>query len=205
MNPEDKEALSAWIDGESEALEERRLLRDHEARELAQTVARWQVIGEVIRNTPNSSLEPKRRRAQFGSIQQALVQIQTQSPAAENSQVGRAHAHGRQFRWYAVAASLTLVMAIGALMPQDMPSSPIASQSNDQVSAEIAARQPIFVSAGDVSSEDLDELSLNPELRALDEASRAQLRAYLQQHDQLSQLATQQRLVSYPRTASKDQ
>jgi len=73
------------------------------------------------------------------------------------------------------------------------------------VSAEIAARQPIFVSAGDVSSEDLDELSLNPELRALDEASRAQLRAYLQQHDQLSQLATQQRLVSYPRTASKDQ
>ena len=72
-------------------------------------------------------------------------------------------------------------------------------------------QQCVFILAGEASGDLYGGMLVkallrsNPELKALDDASRARLRAYLKQHDRLSHLATQQRLVSYPNAGTSDQ
>ena len=49
MNGDEKATLSALIDGESDSLEERRFLRDHDPALAIETVQHWQLIGRVLR------------------------------------------------------------------------------------------------------------------------------------------------------------
>ena len=50
-------------------------------------------------------------------------------------------------------------------------------------------------------SNELDEVDTNPDLRALDAEGRAKLRAYLQQHDRVSQSGSRQAFVNFPQSS----
>ena len=69
MNGDEKATLSALIDGESDSLEERRFLRDHDPALAIETVQHWQLIGRVLRRDQGVDADLAAQQALFRRIQ----------------------------------------------------------------------------------------------------------------------------------------
>ena len=203
MNPEDKEALSAWLDGESAPLEERRLLRDHEALALLPSIAGWQEIGDALRGERSSALSVAERREQFNMISKAIRRVAKDTEDKSTVAPQQPSRTAFRSRWFSAVASVAAVAVVGILMLDGL--TPRTESTLTAAAPEPTRVEQPLILAGAEPTVMSDALRSNPELKALDDASRARLRAYLKQHDRLSHLATQQRLVSYPNAGTSDQ
>jgi len=202
MNGDEKATLSALIDGESESLEERRFLRDHDPAMAIETVQRWQLIGRVLRGGQAVDVDLSEQRALFRRIQ-AEVAAETDGlavPETNTFSLGRPWIYG-------LAASVLIVALAAFIVPSLQVPAPTLGPSQVAVQAPVDPRQSVALAAfntTDTSEVAFDEMRANPDLKALDEVGRAQLRAYLKQHDELSQLGSRQVFVNYPSSTSSN-
>lgn len=196
MNGDEKAILSALIDGESEALEERRFLRDHDPAKAMDTVQRWQLIGRVLRGGQGVNTDLAAQQTLFRRIQ-AEVAAETDGIA-----IPRKNAFSLGRPWvYGLAASVMVVAVAAFIVPSLQAPAPTLGPSQAAGQAPIDQLQNAGMAAFNTATTDsdaYDEMRANPDLKALDEVGRAQLRAYLKQHDELSQLGSRQVFVNYP-------
>lgn len=199
MNGDEKAILSALIDSESESLEERRFLRDHDPAAAVETVQRWQLIGQVLREGQGVDAGLAEQQALFRRIQaEVAAESDGLAVAEENT-----FSFGRPLI-YGLAASVLVVALAAFIVPSLQVPAPTLEPSQASVQPPDDQLQNVSLAAFNAKTTGgVDEMSANPDLKALDDVGRAQLRAYLKQHDELSQLGSRQVFVNYPaRTSS---
>ena len=204
MNSDEKTTLSALIDGATESLEERRFLRDHDPAVVVDTVARWQLIGNSIRGSDRLAVEAdlKAQPALFHRIQAEIAsETKVISPLAHEGSPARKP-------WVLGLAASVLIVALAAfIIPSLQVPAPTLESSQASLAVPIKPEQSVALASFNVTgarSTDFDEMNTNPDLKVLDAVGRAQLRAYLKQHDELSQLGSRQVFVNYPSSTSSN-
>ena len=202
MNGDEKATLSALIDGESDSLEERRFLRDHDPALAIETVQHWQLIGRVLRRDQGVDADLAAQQALFRRIQVEVAAEADELAVSEK----KSFSLGRPWI-YGLAASVLIVALAAFIVPSLQTPTPTLGPSQAAVQAPVDQRQSVALAAfntTDASEVAFDEMRANPDLKALDEVGRAQLRAYLKQHDELSQLGSRQVFVNYPSSTSSN-
>ena len=202
MNSDKKATLSALIDGESESLEERRFLRDHDPATAVETAKRWQLIGGVIRGGQQVDSDLAGQQALFHRIQAEVA-------AESNVLVNAAHKtfNARRPWVLGLAASMLIVALAAFIVPSLQVPAPTLGPSQAGLERPVDPPQSVALAAFNTTTAngaDFDEMNANPDLKALDEVGRAQLRAYLKQHDELSKLGSRQVFVNYPPSTSSN-
>ncbi|MGB2482105.1 MAG: hypothetical protein ACPH91_12305, partial [Pseudomonadales bacterium] len=211
MDLEDKIRLSAMFDGEATDLEERRFFRDHAPADSALELARWEAVRQALRGRQPSFISDTHQVALFESIHEAIAKEPSLAPVSEPKTTSR-----RRPMAFAAAASVLLMVGVALMVPelQDIDSVQnrdgvaMNALGDDARKVRDPARTEVLSVALDPSklgTNELDEVDTNPDLRALDAAGRAKLRAYLQQHDRVSQSGSRQAFVNYPNPRDGDQ
>jgi hypothetical protein len=222
MDEEDKIRLSAMFDGEATDLEERRFFRDHAPADSALRLARWETVRQVLRGGQTSFFSEAQQVALFEGIHAAIDEEAPLTAGGAPKMPSK-----RRPIAFAAAASVLLIIGVGLLMP-DLQNVDLASERDgvavsggslaEQSMGEPSVREPsvrefstrqsstrevasIAFDPSRSGSNELDEVDTNPDLRALDAAGRAKLRAYLQQHDRVSQSGSRQAFVNFPQSS----
>ena len=217
MDEEDKIRLSALFDGEATDLEERRFFRDHAPADSAHRLARWETARQVLRGGQTSFSSEAQQVALFESIRTAIAE---EAPLTMTG-VPKMPSKRRPIA-FAAAASMLLMIGVGLLVPEFQNGDSANKRGDIAVSGgslarpsmgepsvgQHSTRQPSMREVATIGfdpnrsvSNELDEVDTNPDLRALDAEGRAKLRAYLQQHDRVSQSGSRQAFVNFPQSS----
>ncbi|MFY9178871.1 MAG: sigma-E factor negative regulatory protein [Venatoribacter sp.] len=183
MDERINESLSALVDGETDELEVRRLLKQSETDgQVLETWHRYQLIGSIMRGEPVAQIDLSRgvRQAIDGEPMDELI---TSTPATEAKS---------KRSWYvasgAVAASMMLAVLVGVqwqMQEQDAPA--VASAQISPAMHQLEKTAPVVlasVSAVPATANTASESTLNQE--QLEEAQR-KLQEYVFQHGDVLQ------------------
>lgn len=181
MTETKKESLSALIDGEASEIEVHRLLREFRSED--DFVDRW-AIYQQVRTTvrrgvePASPLTPEHHQALFNRISEAIDAEDAHAAAPLAATSSTRVVLGS----LALAASLVVAVFIGVQQPEETGS--LAD-----------GRQTAPVEVQTVANTMADQQT--PELVELDEEKQRRLRAYLNQHDRMARMNSNQQLVNF--------
>lgn len=199
-----KESLSALLDGEASEIEVHRLVREfRDDDSLTTSWAMYQQIRTTVR--AESQFEPEHHSALFARISSAIEEedAHTDSGASFGLQRSGLKRAGLKRNTavagsLALAASLVIAVFIGVQPGSDTAQSTIASVSESSpgmTGRPAVSGVQMVANPGQglaASSE-----SAMPELVELDEEKQRRLRAYLNQHDRMSRMNTQQQFVNH--------
>ena len=192
-----RESLSALIDGEASEIEVHRLVREFRSDEsLVSSWALYQQIGSTLR-AERGSVSIEHHRQLFTRITDAIESEDSHSRESQKAASPRAVIAGGM----ALAASMVLAIFIGIQEPSE--SVPLADAGPQTAAMETASsNQSPLLDVQTVANQS-DVQPRTPELVELDEEKQRRLRAYLNQHDQMSRMNPGKQFVNYKETPKK--
>ncbi len=192
-----RESLSALIDGEASEIEIHRLVREFRSDEsLASSWATYQHIGSTLR-TDRGSVSVEHHQQLFTRITDSIELEDSHSREAQKSAAPRTVIAGS----LALAASMVVAIFIGIQQPQE--SLPVADTGAQTLSSgTVASHQSSVIDVQTVANQS-DVQPQTSELVELDEEKQRRLRAYLNQHDQMSRMNRDKQFVNYKETSNR--
>ena len=192
-----KESLSALLDGEASEIEVHRLVRDFRSDEsLKSSWAVYQNIGSTLRAGRGSACTEHDQQL-FARITDAIESEGSHSGKVKKAASPRSVIAGS----LALAASMVVAIFVGIQPPSESES--------------LADAEPRAAVTGTVSSKQSPALDVQtvaipsevqqrtPQLVELDEEKQRRLRAYLNQHDQMSRMSAGKQFVKFKEKPKK--
>ena len=192
-----RESLSALIDGEASDIEVHRLVRDFRSDEsLISSWAVYQHIGSTLR-AGSGLVSSEHHQQLFTRITDSIESEESHSEEAQKAVSPRSVIAGS----LALAASVVVAIFVGIQPLPELDS--------------LADAAPRAAFTGSVSSNQSPALDVQtvvipsevqqrtPELVELDEEKQRRLRAYLNQHDQMSKMSAGKQFVKFKETSKK--
>ena len=192
-----RESLSALIDGEASEIEVHRLVREFRSDEsLTSSWAMYQHIRSTLR-ADSGSVSIEHHQQLFARITDAIESEDSHSREIQKSASPRTIIAGS----LALAASLVVAIFIGIQQPSE--SQPLADAGAQTSSmGTVSSNQSPVLDVQTVANQS-DVQPRTSELVELDEEKQRRLRAYLNQHDQMSRMNPGKRFVNYKETSKK--
>lgn len=192
-----RESLSALIDGEASEIEVHRLVREFRSDEsLTSSWAMYQQIGSTIR-ADSGVVSVEHHRELFTRITDAIESEDTHSREIQKSASPRVIIGGS----LALAASLVIAIFIGIQQPSEPL--PLADAGAKAAPMGIVSSNQSPVLGVQTVANQSDVQLRTSELVELDEEKQRRLRAYLNQHDQMSRMNPGKQFVNYKETPKK--
>ncbi len=194
-----RESLSALIDGEASEIEVHRLVREFRSDEsLTTSWAMYQHIGSTLRADRGSvSLGHHQHQQLFARITDSVEGEDSHSREVQKPASPRTVIAGS----LALAASLVVAIFIGIQQPSE--SLPVADTGAQTFSTgTVSSNQSPVLDTRTVANQS-DFQSGTSELVELDEEKQRRLRAYLNQHDQMSRMNPDKQFVNYKKTPKR--
>jgi len=190
-----RESLSALIDGEASEIEVHRLVREFRSDEsLTSSWAMYQHIGSTLR-TDSGSVSIEHHQQLFTRITDAIESEDSHSREIQKSASPRTVIVGS----LALAASMVIAIFIGIQQPSEsLPLADAGAQTSS--TGTVSSHQSPVVDVQTVANQS-DVQPRTSELVELDEEKQRRLRAYLNQHDQMSRMNPGKQLVNYKETS----
>ncbi len=203
---EQRETLSALMDGEASEIEVHRLLRQMgENESLKETWLSWHQVRRIVQSPGNDQVLPIEQHLRLHrSIQQAIAD---EAPyQMKGGAVPRSFGVKRPMAGLAIAASLVVAVFVGMQVEQQTGGGAQPSELASVPGQSAAGGNPVITprTVQTVANLATDSATLGSDgelddgLRALDEEGQKRLRAYLQQHDQMARMKNNTSLVTYP-------
>jgi len=192
-----RESLSALIDGEASEIEVHRLVREFRSDEsLTSSWAMYQHIGSTLR-ADRGPVSLEHHQALFTRIADSIENEDSHSRELQKTASPRTVIAGS----LALAASMVVAIFIGIQQPAE--SLPVADSGAQTFSAgTVAGNHSPALDVQTVANQS-DVQPLTSELVELDEEKQRRLRAYLNQHDQMSRMNSGKQFVNYKETPKK--
>ncbi|MCS5582395.1 MAG: RseA family anti-sigma factor [Pseudomonadales bacterium] len=192
-----RESLSALIDGEASEIEVHRLVREFRSDEsLTSSWAMYQHIGSTLR-TDSGSVSIEHHQQLFTRIIEAIESEDSHSREIQKSASPRTVIAGS----LALAASMVIAIFIGIQQPSEsLPLADAGAQTSSM--GTVSSNQSPVLDVQTVATQS-DVQPRTPELVELDEEKQRRLRAYLNQHDQMSRMNPGKQFVNYKETSKK--
>ena len=192
-----RESLSALLDGEASEIELHRLVRDFRSDEsLSSSWAVYQHIGSTLRGG-SGSVSIEHHQQLFTRITDAIESEESHFKESRKAALPRTVIAGS----LALAASMLVAIFVGIQPP---------SESESLADAEPRAAVTGTVSSNQSPALDVQTVAIpsevqqrTPELVELDEEKQRRLRAYLNQHDQMSRMNPGKNFVNYKEKPKK--
>jgi sigma-E factor negative regulatory protein RseA len=213
MNDKMNESLSALVDGETDELEVRRVMkRIDQNPEILQTWRRYQLIGSVLRNEPASTVDLSRgiMQALDGEpMDDVVVPTSAAGHVAESTSVS----NGKSSRWNwlasgAVAASVTLAVLVGVRVTSELQTPAVGGQALSAVTPNYTAEPSDAIAEALVSAEPMSSTAISvaesqpqADSETLREAQNV-LKEYVLQHTEHASLNTASGMMPYARVAN---
>jgi sigma-E factor negative regulatory protein RseA len=190
-------SLSALIDGEASEIEVHRLVREFRSDEsLTSSWAMYQHIGSTLR-TDSGSVSFEHHQQLFTRIADSIESEDSHSREVQKSASPRTVIAGT----LALAASMVVAIFIGIQQPPE--SLPVADTGVQTLSTgTVSSNQSPALDVQTVANQS-DVRPRTSELVELDEEKQRRLRAYLNQHDQMSRMNPDKQFVNYKETPKK--
>jgi sigma-E factor negative regulatory protein RseA len=192
-----RESLSSLIDGEASEVEVHRLVRDFRSDEsLTSSWAVYQHIGSTLR-AGSGPVSIEHHQQLFMRIADVIESEDSHSKKVQKRAPLRAVITGS----LALAASVVVAIFVG-----------IQPLSESEPLADAGPRTALTVTGSSNQSPTLDVQTIAtpsevqqrpPELVELDEEKQRRLRAYLNQHDQMSRMNREKQFVKYKQTPKR--
>jgi sigma-E factor negative regulatory protein RseA len=192
-----RESLSSLIDGEASEIEVHRLVREVRFDEsLSTSWAIYRHVGSTMR-ADSGSVSIEHHQQLFKRITDAIEREDSYSKEVQKAASSKILIAGS----LALAASVVVAIFVGIQPP--MESQPLADVVSQTVFMETASSE---------QSPELDVQTVatpsevqrrTPELVELDKEKQRRLRAYLNQHDQMSRMNPGKKFVKYKETLKK--
>ena len=192
-----RESLSALIDGEASEIEVHRLVREFRSDEsLTSSWAIYQQIRSTLR-ADSASVSIEHHQQLFTRITDAIESEDSHSREIQKSASPRTIIAGS----LALAASMVVAIFIGIQEPSE--SQPLANAGAQTPSmGTVSSNQSPILDVQTVANQS-DVQPRTSELVELDEEKQRRLRAYLNQHDQMSRMNPGKQFVNYKETSKK--
>jgi sigma-E factor negative regulatory protein RseA len=192
-----RESLSALIDGEASEIEVHRLVREFRSDEsLTSSWAMYQQIGSLLR-TDSGSVSFEHHEQLFTRITDSIESEDSHSREVQKSASPRTVIAGS----LALAASMVVAVFIGIQQPAE--SLPVADTRAQNLSTgTVSSNQSPVLDVQTVANQS-DVQPRTSELVELDEEKQRRLRAYLNQHDQMSRMNPDKQFVNYKETPKR--
>lgn len=192
-----KESLSALIDGEASEIEVHRLVREFRSDDgLAKSWSMYQHIRTTVR-ADSPALSPQHHEQLLSSISEAIEAEPVHAqPASQKQQAPLRVAAGS----LAVAASLVVAVFVG-FQPSGSDTTEYADAGVGTTPALISSPLSSPIVALPVAN-DSQAFAQAPDLVELDAEKQKRLRAYLNQHDRMARMNTNNQLVNFTQEAS---
>ena len=192
-----RESLSALIDGEASEIEVHRLVREFRSDEsLTSSWAIYQQIRSTLR-ADSGSVSIEHHQQLFARITDAIESEDSHSREIQKSASPRTIIAGS----LALAASMVVAIFIGIQEPSE--SQPLANAGAQTSSmGTVSSNQSPVLDVQTVANQS-DVQPRTSELVELDEEKQRRLRAYLNQHDQMSRMNPGKQFVNYKETSKK--
>ena len=192
-----RESLSALIDGEASEIEVHRLVREFRSDEsLTSSWAIYQQIRSTLR-ADSASVSIEHHQQLFTRITDAIESEDSHSREIRKSASPRTIIAGS----LALAASMVVAIFIGIQEPSE--SQPLANAGAQTPSmGTVSSNQSPILDVQTVANQS-DVQPRTSELVELDEEKQRRLRAYLNQHDQMSRMNPGKQFVNYKETSKK--
>jgi|TARA_B110000240_G_scaffold149519_1_gene165546 sigma-E factor negative regulatory protein RseA len=189
--------LSALIDGEASEIEVHRLVREFRSDEsLTSSWAIYQQIRSTLR-ADSGSVSIEHHQQLFTRITDAIESEDSHSREIRKSASPRTIIAGS----LALAASMVVAIFIGIQEPSE--SQPLANAGAQTPSmGTVSSNQSPILDVQTVANQS-DVQPRTSELVELDEEKQRRLRAYLNQHDQMSRMNPGKQFVNYKETSKK--
>ena len=192
-----RESLSALIDGEASEIAVHRLVREFRSDEsLTSSWAIYQQIRSTLR-ADSGSVSVEHHQQLFARITDAIESEDSHSREIRKSASPRTIIAGS----LALAASMVVAIFIGIQDPSE--SQPLANAGAQTPSmGTVSSNQSPILDVQTVANQS-DVQPRTSELVELDEEKQRRLRAYLNQHDQMSRMNPGKQFVNYKETSKK--
>ena len=194
-----REFLSSLIDGEASEIEVHRLVREFRSDEsLTASWATYQHIGSTLRRDRGAvAASIEQHQKLFASITQAIESEGSHSREVQKTASPRAVIAGS----LALAASMVVAIFVGIKsLPESQPLADVVPQAASKGAASNNPPPALDVQTVATPSE---VQGRPPELVELDEEKQRRLRAYLNQHDQMSRMNPGKQFVKYKETPKR--
>ena len=192
-----RESLSALLDGEASEIEVHRLVRDFRSDEsLKSSWAVYQNIGSTLR-AGRGSVSTEHHQQLFARITDAIESEDSHSRKVKKAASPRTVIAGS----LALAASMLVAIFVGIQPPSESESLADA-EPRAAVTGTVSSKQSPALDVQTVASPS-EVQQRTPELVELDEEKQRRLRAYLNQHDQMSRMNPGKQFVKYKETPRK--
>jgi sigma-E factor negative regulatory protein RseA len=192
-----REFLSSLIDGEASELEVHRLVRDFRSDEsLIASWAMYGYIGSTLR-AGGSSVSIGQHQQLFTRITDAIESEESHSKGIQKKALPKTVIAGS----LALAASMVVAILVGIQPFHE--SGPLADAGTGSASAATVPNNESPAAYVQTVATSNKVQKRTPELLELDEDKQRRLRAYLNQHDQMSRMNPGKQFVKYKETAKK--
>jgi len=192
-----RESLSSLIDGEASEIEVHRLVREFRSdQSLTSTWAIYQHIGSTLR-AHSGSVSIEHHQQLFARITDAIESEDGYFREVQKAASPRTVIAGS----LALAASMVVAIFIGIQSPPE--SRPLADAGSQSASTGTVSSNQFPVLDVQTVATPNEVQRRTPELVELDEEKQRRLRAYLNQHDQMSRMSPGKQLVNYKETPKK--
>jgi sigma-E factor negative regulatory protein RseA len=192
-----RESLSALIDGEASEIEVHRMVRDFRSDEsLSSSWAVYQQIGSTLR-TGSGSVSIEHHEQLFTRITDSIESEDSHFREVQKVASSRIVLAGS----LALAASMVVAIFVGIQSP--LESEPLADTGPRTDFMGTVSRNQSPALDVQTASTPREVQQRTPELVELDEEKQLRLRAYLNQHDQMSRMNPGKKLVNYKETLKK--
>jgi|TARA_B110000977_G_scaffold185010_1_gene249403 sigma-E factor negative regulatory protein RseA len=190
-----RESLSAFIDGEASEIELHRLVREFRSDEsLTSSWATYQHVGSTLR-TDSGAVSIEDHQQLFARITDAIGSEDSHSKEVKKRVPPKTVVAGS----LALAASMVVAIYIGIQQPSE--SSSFADAQRGSMGT-VSSNQSRTLDVQPVANQS-DVQPRTSELVELDEEKQRRLRAYLNQHDQMSRMNPSKQFVNYKETPKK--
>ena len=192
-----RESLSALIDGEASEIEVHRLVREFRSDEsLTSSWAIYQQIRSTLR-ADSGSVSIEHHQQLFTRITDAIESEDSHSREIRKSASPRTIIAGS----LALAASMVVAIFVGIQEPSEsQPLANVGAQTSSM--GTVSSNQSPVLDVQTVANQS-DVQPRTSELVELDEEKQRRLRAYLNQHDQMSRMNPGKQFVNYKETSKK--
>ncbi len=192
-----RESLSALIDGEASEIEVHRLVREFRSDEsLTSSWAIYQQIRSTLR-ADSGSVSVEHHQQLFARITDAIESEDSHSREIQKSTSPRTIIAGS----LALAASMVVAIFVGIQEPSEsQPLANVGAQTSSM--GTVSSNQSPVLDVQTVANQS-DVQPRTSELVELDEEKQRRLRAYLNQHDQMSRMNPGKQFVNYKETSKK--
>ena len=192
-----RESLSALLDGEASEIEVHRLVRDFRSDEsLKSSWAVYQNIGSTLR-AGRGSASTEHHQQLFARITDAIESEDSHFRKVKKAASPRTVIAGS----LALAASMVVAIFVGIQPPSESESLADA-ESRAAVTGTVSSKQSPALDVQTVAIPS-EVQQRAPELVELDEEKQRRLRAYLNQHDQMSRMSAGKQFVKFKEKPKK--